>query len=168
MKQQKNQVADELDGARRELEASKDECAGVENDLREARTEVLVCFALCKRTADVKETLFHAHLEWVHEFDGARKRAIGGKGYVFSLPSTLFDWVEQVKRLSEFESLYAHEREEKLLMESRMNQRASDLQEALRQVSISLSRSFKLALCPHLCALFCPFFLSFHSPILHT
>jgi len=39
----------------------------------------------------------------------------------------------QVKRLTEFEALYANEREEKLLMESRMNQRASDLQDALRQ-----------------------------------
>ena len=47
MKQQKNQVADELDGARRELEASKDECADVENKLREARTEVLVRLDLC-------------------------------------------------------------------------------------------------------------------------
>ena len=38
-----------------------------------------------------------------------------------------------MKRLTEYEGLYAQEREEKLLMESRMNQRASDLQDALRQ-----------------------------------
>jgi hypothetical protein len=70
----------------------------------------------------------------VHECDGGSERAVEGQGHVFSLSSTLVDWLDQVKRLSEFESLYAHEREEKLLMESRMNQRASDLQEALRQV----------------------------------
>ena len=35
--------------------------------------------------------------------------------------------------MTEYEALYAQEREEKLLMESRMNQRVSDLQEALRQ-----------------------------------
>jgi hypothetical protein len=40
MKQQKNQVTDELDKTRKELEASKDECADVENKLRDARTEV--------------------------------------------------------------------------------------------------------------------------------
>lgn len=38
-----------------------------------------------------------------------------------------------MKRLSEYEVLYAQEREEKLLLESRMNQRVSDLQDALRQ-----------------------------------
>ncbi len=37
----------------------------------------------------------------------------------------------QVKRLTEYESLYAHEREEKLLLESKMIQRASELQEVL-------------------------------------
>ena len=35
--------------------------------------------------------------------------------------------------MTDFESLYANEREEKLLMESRMNQRVSELQDALRQ-----------------------------------
>jgi hypothetical protein len=53
---------------------------------------------------------------------------------------------EQVKRLTEFEALYAHEREEKLLMESRMNQRAADLQEALRQVSCARFHCFVRAL----------------------
>jgi hypothetical protein len=43
MKQQKNQVTDELDKTRKELEASKDECADVENKLRDARTEVHTC-----------------------------------------------------------------------------------------------------------------------------
>jgi chromosome segregation ATPase len=77
VKQQKNHISNELDVTRKELAESKDECADLENTLREARSEV--------------------------------------------------------KRLAEYEVLFNKEREERLLVESRMNQRTSELHEALRQ-----------------------------------
>lgn len=128
MKQTKNHLNDELDVTRKELDARKDESTYLESKLREAHNEVFFSPSshhsaslplFISPSSSIHLTLHHVCL------------ATGKPNKLTECLYTHEHIQMQVKRLTEYESLYAHEREEKLLLESKMIQRASELQEVL-------------------------------------